>query len=184
MSKAIVIDYYTDVLCVWAWIAQPRLEELERQWQGQVEVRHRYLDIFGNAHPKIRDRWGTEDGFANFSTHVREAVGAYPEIDVNPGVWLQQPPTTSLAAHLYIKAAQTSLGREEAEKYALAIRHAFFLDARDIGHTETLLELAAGSGIAPDALQGAIADGTALAALSADLRDAAGQHVHGSPTCH
>ena len=27
-----LIDYYTDVLCVWAWIAQPRLDELQRQW--------------------------------------------------------------------------------------------------------------------------------------------------------
>ena len=50
---ATVIDYYTDILCVWAWIAQPRLEELQRQWGQQIEVRHRYVDIFGDAHTKI-----------------------------------------------------------------------------------------------------------------------------------
>lgn len=44
-----VIDYYTDMLCVWAWIAQPRLEELQRQWGKQIEVRHRYVDIFGDG---------------------------------------------------------------------------------------------------------------------------------------
>ena len=31
-TAPINIDYYTDVLCVWAWIAQPRLDELNRQW--------------------------------------------------------------------------------------------------------------------------------------------------------
>ena len=42
----IVIDYYSDVLCVWAWIAQPRLAELEEQWGDKVVVNHHYVDIF------------------------------------------------------------------------------------------------------------------------------------------
>ena len=40
-TASIHIDYYTDVLCVWAWIAQPRLEELNRQWAGRVTIRPR-----------------------------------------------------------------------------------------------------------------------------------------------
>ena len=50
-----LIDYYTDVFCVWAWIAQPRLDELQRQWGNKIVVRHRFLDIFGDrgAHARI-----------------------------------------------------------------------------------------------------------------------------------
>ena len=27
MNKPLMIDYYTDSLCVWAWIAQRRIDE-------------------------------------------------------------------------------------------------------------------------------------------------------------
>jgi predicted DsbA family dithiol-disulfide isomerase len=30
MKKPLVIDYYSDILCVWAWIAQRRIEELKQ----------------------------------------------------------------------------------------------------------------------------------------------------------
>ena len=33
MSGSITIDYYTDILCVWAWISQPRLNELNEKWE-------------------------------------------------------------------------------------------------------------------------------------------------------
>ena len=71
-QSPIVIDYYTDVLCVWAWISQPRLEEVHRQWMARVEVRHRYFDIFGDSHKKIANQWGQESGFEKFSLHVRD----------------------------------------------------------------------------------------------------------------
>ena len=37
-QTAITIDYYTDILCVCAWIAQPRLQELQLQWGKAVSV--------------------------------------------------------------------------------------------------------------------------------------------------
>ena len=36
MSSPLIIDYYTDVLCVWAWIAQRRVDELKEQWGDKV----------------------------------------------------------------------------------------------------------------------------------------------------
>ncbi len=74
IAAPIHIDYYTDVLCVWAWIAQPRLEELNRQWAGRVTIRHRYLDIFGDSHRKIATQWGETDGFEKFGAHVVKSV--------------------------------------------------------------------------------------------------------------
>ena len=32
MSSPLDVDYYTDVLCVWAWIAQHRIDEIEKEW--------------------------------------------------------------------------------------------------------------------------------------------------------
>ncbi len=182
MSDSITVDYFTDVLCVWAWISQPRLQELDEQWEGRVTVRHRYMDIFGDAHRKIRERWGQEDGFGNFSAHVHESAAAYPEAAVHRDIWQHTRPTGSQPAHLYIKAVELTSGAAVAREYALEIRRAFFVEARDISHADVLSQLARDFNIPHGELQRPLDDGTALAALSHDLQDAREQHLRGSPT--
>ena len=34
MGSPLSIDYYTDILCVWAWIAQRRIDQLNAQLGG------------------------------------------------------------------------------------------------------------------------------------------------------
>jgi predicted DsbA family dithiol-disulfide isomerase len=182
MSDCITIDYFTDVLCVWAWISQPRLQELNEQWEGRVIVRHRYLDIFGDAHRKIRQTWGGDEGFTNFSAHVHESAAAYPEAAVHRDIWLYTRPASSLAAHLYIKAVEIAADAAVAQEFALEIRRAFFLEARDVGSAGELSQLAHNMDIADREVQRALGDGSALAALSHDLRDAQQLHLRGSPT--
>ena len=182
MSDSITIDYFTDVLCVWAWISQPRLQELNERWEGRVTVRHRYLDIFGDAHRKIRETWGGDDGFANFSAHVHESAAAHPEAAVHRDIWLHTRPSSSLAAHLYIKAVELAAGESVAQEYALEIRRAFFLEARDVGSAGELSQLAHNMDIPDSAVQRSLGNGSALAALSHDLHDARQQHLRGSPT--
>jgi predicted DsbA family dithiol-disulfide isomerase len=48
MKSPLIVDYFSDVLCVWAWIAQQRIDELESQWGDQFELRHHYLNLFGD----------------------------------------------------------------------------------------------------------------------------------------
>jgi len=182
MAERITIDYFTDVLCVWAWISQPRLQELNEQWEDRVTVRHRYLDIFGDAHHKIREDWGGEEGFAHFSAHVHESAGAFPEAAVHRDIWQHTRPRSSLAAHLYIKAVEIAGGEDVAREYALEIRRAFFLEARDVSRAGVLSQLAHNMDVADTGMQRALGDGSALAALSRDLRDARQQYLRGSPT--
>ena len=65
---------------------------------------------------------------------------------------------------------------------ALRIRQAFFVDAVDISDLEVLIELAEEASIDRGELRESFRDGSAIAMLSTDLRDAAEQGVRGSPT--
>ena len=179
---ATVIDYYTDILCVWAWIAQPRLEELQRQWGQQIEVRHRYVDIFGDAHSKITQRWGASDGFAKFSAHIAHSAAPFSDTPVNSAIWTELRPRSSLPAHLLLNAVGIVSGDDVAKTMALHIRRAFFLQAQDIGHLSLLLDLAQHHGLDSEALKAAIMDGRAMAKLSADQHNARDLGVKGSPT--
>ena len=58
MSKQpLTIEYYTDVLCVWAWIAQRRIEELVARSGNQIQFVHRYIDLFGDSATRIQEQW-------------------------------------------------------------------------------------------------------------------------------
>lgn len=180
--ELIVIDYFTDVLCVWAWIAQPRLEELQRQYGGDIKIRHRYVDIFGDSHKKIPAQWGETDGFEKFSSHVAKSAAPFDQVTVHPDLWLKVQPRSSLQAHLLLKAVALIGGDGAVEPMALRIRHAFFCEARDIGDLPLLLNLAADEKLDTESLRNALQNGSAIAALSNDLRSANELGVKGSPT--
>jgi predicted DsbA family dithiol-disulfide isomerase len=177
-----VVDYYTDILCVWAWIAQPRLEELQKQWSRQIKVRYRYVDIFGDAHTKIAQRWGADDGFATFGAHITHSAEPFADTPVHPDCWTEIRPRSSLPAHLLLKAVAIVSGDDALKAMALKIRGAFFVEAQDIGDLDFLLELAQCQGLDSQGLKRAIMDGRAMAELSADQLNARDLGVRGSPT--
>ena len=181
-AAPILIDYYTDLLCVWAWIAQPRLEELNRQWAGKVIIRHRYLDIFGDSHRKITRQWGETDGFEKFGAHVIKSAAPFENLEVNPDIWTKVRPRSSLQAHLFLKAVALVTDEDLVDPVALRIRQAFFLEARDINDYSTLIESAEAENIDELLLKSALRDGRAMAALSDDQRSANALGVRGSPT--
>ncbi len=176
------IDYFTDVLCVWAWIAQARLDEVHRQWGTQIVVRHRYVDIFGDCFRKIPRQWGANDGFEKFGEHVAASAANFEHCEVNPAIWTQTRPHSSMQAHLLLKAVDTLAGQKAVGSVATRIRRAFFTDALDISDLNLLVELAEEDSIDAASLRETLRDGRAAAALSTDLRDAADQGVKGSPT--
>ena len=181
-SSEIVIDYFSDILCIWAWIAQPRLQELSKQWGSKVFVRHHFVDIFGNCQQKIPSSWGAQDGFERFAGHVQQSAEPFDEADVHPEIWRTTRPNSSAQAHLLLRAVGLVAGDEKVAAVALRIRRAFFCAAVDISDMEILLELADEEGVDRTAIAQCLRDGRAIAALSSDLRKANELGVRGSPT--
>jgi predicted DsbA family dithiol-disulfide isomerase len=182
-KQPILIDYYTDVLCVWAWIAQPRLDELRKQHGDQVHLRHRYVDIFGDTQTKIPAAWGASDGFERFHAHVAESVRNFEETNIHPGIWSRTRPRSSMQAHLFLKAIGVAEGESALEEAAMRVRQAFFLEALDISDLSILLDLITTlTGSDTSAVQRSLNDGSAIAALSDDLRTSNSLGVKGSPT--
>jgi len=181
-STKAIIDYYTDMLCVWAWIAQPRLEELASEWQEQVVIRYRYVDVFGDAHHKIPQKWGEENGFERFADHVQQAGADHIHTNLHSGLWRDLRPRSSTPAHLVLKATSLVAGTTAEETLALELRRAFFCEAKDISDMDVLLDIASTAAIDRDELQRVLRNGEALAGISADAKDAQALGVRGSPT--
>ncbi len=72
--EPIHISYFSDVLCVWAYIARIRIDELKTTFQDKIEVVPHFVPVFGNAREKLENRWRDRGGLKGYSDHVHEVV--------------------------------------------------------------------------------------------------------------
>ncbi len=183
----IPITYFSDVLCVWAFIAQLRVDELKSAFGGQVSLEQRFCSVFGDTARKIATQWGGEGGYDAFNAHLMHAVEKFPEVTVNPDIWRTVRPASSTGPHLVLKALQVAEARGElqrgtAEKAIWAMRSAFFRDARDVARWEVQRAVVAECDADVGAIEALIRDGSAFAALASDYQDANSMGIQGSPT--
>jgi len=106
MQQPVEIDYFSDVLCIWAYISERRVEELVDQFGDKVAIRLRICSVFPDAITKLETRWVSKGGLDGYADHVHEVAEAYPHIKLHEEAWRAVRPTSSAGAHLLLKALQ------------------------------------------------------------------------------
>lgn len=177
-----VIDYYSDILCVWAWIAQRRIDELNDKLFGKIEIRYHYMDVFGDAMNKIPNQWQDKGGFSGFSQHVQSAASPYPDAHIHPDIWHGVRPKSSANPHLVLKGLELAYGDKASIEMALKFRQAFFVDGKDISEMTVLFSLIEQANYDTKPVKDTIDSGSAIAALMANYQQAKLQSLKGSPT--
>jgi len=195
-SSPIRIHYFTDVLCVWAYLAQVRLDELIKHHAADIEISYHFMPIFGCTEHRIGQGWKDKGGYAEFAKHTHQVCGAYPYLNLHKDVWKINTPKTSATSHLFIKAIQCLVDeavinnaastdlehRTLLEEFVWQVRLAFFQDAKDIGNVQVLKEIAGTMQLPLAEIERVMDDGTALAALCRDIELRDEFRVEGSPT--
>ena len=182
MSSPLIIDYYSDVLCVWAWIAQRRIDELNATLANKIDINYYYMDVFGDAVNKIPSQWHDKGGYQGFAKHVINSASVYEHVKINNDIWSRVRPTSSAVPHLVLKAIALSYSREVSVDFALKFRHAFFVDAVDISQVELLLTLIDKAGFDSVKVNEVILNGSAMAALMQNYQQAQKLNLQGSPS--
>ena len=186
------ISYFSDVLCVWAYVAHMRLEELLKQFGDQIEVDAHFCSVFGDAHGKIETVWADRGSYEGFNAHLKDVGNRFPHVDLHDRLWLDVKPRSSTSAHLFLKAVAvveeqsanvpTAYLDTLSHKASWALRRAFFAEARDVADWKVQAEIAESLGLEVAAIRAAIDSGEAIARLDADQRFAEEHGVSGSPT--
>ncbi|MCB1874732.1 MAG: DsbA family protein [Chromatiales bacterium] len=186
------IEYFTDILCIWAYIGQVRVDELLRNFPGQLRFRYRYIPLFGAAHDKIERDWKDKGGAKGYNAFQRETAAQWKHIHVHPELWLNQCPRSSTVPHLFLKAVDLLLAKGEhehdgdghslLEETICRVREAFFRDARNISDFGTLDEVAEDLKLPHQKIRRLLDTGEAHAALHADSEAYHKYQVPGSPT--
>ena len=182
MNDKVTIEYYSDVLCIWAWIAQRRLDELNQQLGDKVEIRYRYMNIFGDVHHKMKSQWQDRGGFSGFAQHVKHSAEPYEDAIVHDNIWQSNQPTTSANAHLFLKAIELVAGSEFSGEIARQVRKAFYCECQDISNFSVLKSLIEPFEVNIESILQLINNGQAMAALMNDYKTANDNMLKGSPS--
>lgn len=189
-GKVVELTHFSDVLCVWAYISEVRIDALKRKFGNSLRLTYRFCSVFGDTAGKIKSAWQDKGEYQGFNSHLRHVAKTFPHIQVHPEIWLKTRPPSSASPHLFLKAVQ-QLDRESEpsagaastfERTTLALRQAFFRDCRDISRWDVQCEIGRSVGADIDAIEKLIHSGAAFARLAADYQDAAKMRIEGSPS--
>jgi len=182
------VTYFSDVLCVWAYVGQERLEAVRRTFPN-LTIRHRFISVFGDVPGKIAGAWKDRGGFSGYARHVRGVAGRFPHVTVGAEAWEAVRPASSASPHLVLSAlrqweAETSPGSDglKFEAALWAFRRAFFADGKDIADQRIQQSLIETFDVDYAAVLEHVKDGSAFAALCRDYQDAERMKIEGSPT--
>jgi predicted DsbA family dithiol-disulfide isomerase len=189
--EPIRIFYFSDVLCVWAYISQIRLDELQATFGQQISIESYFTPVFGDARRKLTQRWQDRGGFAGYSQHVRDIGAKFEHVAIHPDIWTQTIPTSSTSCHLFLRAVKLledkgTIGQKNGigtmEKLSWALRQAFFTKLADISDRQIQLQIAKELGLQVSKIKAEIESGAAYAELSRDCDLTKEYNVTVSPT--
>jgi predicted DsbA family dithiol-disulfide isomerase len=181
MTTKLALTYYSDVLCVWAYISQARIDEVAQRFADEVSIDYRFCSVFGDTAYKIGKGWADRGGYEGFAHHVHESAARFDHINIHPELWQHNRPTSSTPAHLVMKAVQR-MDANQCRTVLLELRSAFFARCLDISKRSALTAAVEAAGLSSKEVQEVIDSGVAHADLEADRRDQQVLMVQGSPT--
>jgi predicted DsbA family dithiol-disulfide isomerase len=172
--EPIRIFYFSDVLCIWAYIAQIRLNELKATFQDKIAIAYHFVPVFGNTHEKLEKQWRNRGGLRGYCEHIHEVAKKFEHITVHPDIWTQVTPASSTSCHLFLYAIQQLEAKEVVEQHAFekaiwAFREAFFTRLANVSERKVQFEIADELGLDITLIQAQIDSGEAYALLSKDF---------------
>ncbi|MCU0552203.1 MAG: DsbA family protein [Leptolyngbya sp. Prado105] len=187
--EPIRISYFSDALCVWAYIAQVRLDELATNFQDQISIEYHFVSIFGNAREKLENRWREKGGLKGYRNHVQDVAKKFNHIHVHPEIWVEVTPESSMSCHLFLHAIRllelkgiVPASDKRFEKATWTVRERFFTQLANVSERTVQFEIAEELGLPIAAIQAQIDSGEAYAQLSKDFDLVREQNVSVSPT--
>lgn len=187
MTVRIRFSYWSDPLCVWAYVAQGKLDRLLAGHPHTLDVSYRVVPVFGSVRWRFEQGPWASEGVEGRVRKTAEIARRFDHPEVSGECWRVAGQTSSWSPGAAIKAV--SLAQEagvcapqSTASYQRALRQTFFVDGLNIGLREVQLAVAEQCGIARAGIEAALDDGRALAALWEDHQERETLGIQGSPT--
>lgn len=185
--QPVEILHFSDVLCVWAYVSQLRMDELRATFGAQIMVHNHFVPVFGDTRTKLARGWSERGGAAGYAGHVREICSRFGLDRIHPRAWAEVAPSSSLSCHLFLRAigaaeADGEFAPGSMDAVTRAMRSAFFEHGCDIAVRGEQRRIAEDCGLELGAIDRRIENGQAYAGFARDLELVREHEVALSPT--
>ena len=185
--KKINVSHYSDILCIWAYVSQIRIDELIDNFGENIHLEYYLFPVFGHALSKIDQQWEVKGGRNAYNLHVRDIADRFGHLSIHPDIWVKNTPESSLPSHLYAcatKIAETNvkLAQGSYAELIAQFRSAFFVEAIDIAKVESIRNIIEEKKFSLSVIEKEISNGKAYAMLSSNMRYASDHAISVSPT--
>ncbi|MCA9530706.1 MAG: DsbA family protein [Myxococcales bacterium] len=186
-QRRVRFEYWTDPMCIWAFVAEPKLTRVLEEVGTHLEVDYRIVPVFGSVTQRLRDGGWAKEGREGRRSATKKVAVEHGHPDVTGDVWVHDTPTSSWAVGAAAKAAFLAEAAGAAPggagaAYLWALRERFFVHDQNTCRREVQLSVAEQVGIDPEAIERRLDDGSALAALAEDDELRRERRVQGSPS--
>jgi predicted DsbA family dithiol-disulfide isomerase len=182
MNQLLPILWFSDVLCVFAYAANARIEQLRAEFSEQVSITQHFMSVYGDV-PRRMDRVGKTA--AEYGANVLDIASRFEHIEVHEELFQGAYPVSSMPAHLYLRAVSIleDEGLREGTFSSMMwdVRVSFFRDLVDISKREDLDTIAERHGVPVDEVTRLLETGRAHADLDRDARLQRDSEVNVSP---
>jgi len=138
-TDGIEVTFYTDPLCCWSWVMEPEWRKLQEKFGTAMSVSYKMAGLLPSWH-----------NFTDSLNSIRNPGQMGPEwmhakaisgVDIDPGIWLSDPPASSFPACIGVKCAGLQ-SKEAEDKYLYLLRESVMVNKENIARTDVLLQLA------------------------------------------
>lgn len=180
-------SYWTDPLCIWALVAQEKLDRLLSEWGPCLEIEYHVVPVFGSLPWRFSKGPWAAGGVAARVAATRKVAEQHGWNNVSGEVWARAMPASSWSPGAAIKAVCDLEQRGEiplgaAADYQWKLRLRFFVEERNVSLRSEQLALAEELGLPRGPIETRLDDGSALASLWEDHQERETQKIQGSPT--
>ncbi|MFT5682521.1 MAG: putative DsbA family dithiol-disulfide isomerase [Myxococcota bacterium] len=186
-EHTIPLSYWSDPLCVWAFVAQDKLDRLLKQRGDILAIDYRVIPVFGSVPHRFREGAWASVGPEGRAEATRRVAAMRGHDTVTGQVWIDDPPASSWSAGMAIKAVMALEAAEQAAEgagasYQRQLRQCFFEDNCNVARRSAQLEVAERMALPIAALEELLDDGRAMALLWEDHLERERLKLRGSPT--
>lgn len=183
----IEFEYWSDPLCIWAYVAQPKLEAVLERHGEQLAPRYRVVPVFGSIPQRFATGAWSEAGPQGRAEATRRVASQHQHENVDGSCWLNDCPSSSWSAGaalalVHRMSEDQTISRGQAERYQWRMRERFFVENQNVARRTIQLELAEETGVSREVLERRLDDGTGLSALWEDHARRESLGLRGSPT--
>ncbi len=185
MPTRLKFSYWSDPLCIWALVAQQKLDRVLSELGEHVRVDYRIVPVFGSVPWRFTQGPWSKDGVDGRVLATRKIAEQGGRADVSGECWRRAMPASSWAPAMAIKAAfllDDGHGEEVGPGYQRALRERFFVEGANIALRAVQLEVAEELALPRGPIEQRLDDGSALAAVCEDHAEKERLRIQGSPT--